>query len=561
MHALWHRTTTVYELDVALFQDGNGDGCGDFRGLRARLDHLRLLGANCVWLNPFYRSPRRDGGYDVTNHLEVDPRFGDIADFVAFMERADEIGIRVLIELVGHHTSVEHPWFQHARRDRHSPYRDYYVWSDEPVDTHVEPMFPGAGSGVWAWDEIAGQYYRHTFYPFQPDLDVGNPRVRDELKRIMGYWLRLGVSGFRLDACSHMVKQAGMRAGNDGMWLLEEFHGFITQRSPEAVLMGETNVEVEEYDDYFGAGDRLTWLLDFWANKHTFVALARGDATPLHEALAQHRQPPRDRTRAVWLRNHDELNLAGIDEARRRDVFEAFAPAEDMRVFGRGIRRRLAPMLGGDVRRNAMVHSLLFSLPGVPVIRYGEEIGMGDDLSLDGRLAVRTPMQWNDSHAGGFSSAPLERLVAPPIAEGDYGYRSVSVDAQVGDPASLFNRIRHFIDARNGMREMSGLHRPVGVGVPSVLGLRFDDELSGSCVLLFTNLADEPVRFELPADCVEALGSDPLVDMLADRRYSPVRGTPPTIELDGYGFRWLRRRMAAAMLEGRDGPIAVGATD
>jgi maltose alpha-D-glucosyltransferase/alpha-amylase len=538
MEALWHRNATVYQVDPALFKDGNADGHGDFRGLRARLDHLRLLGADCLWLNPFYASPFRDGGYDVSDHLRVDPRFGDITDFVALLERAEEFGIRVLIELVAQHTSDQHLWFQDARHHRRSRYRNYYVWSDEPVDTGFKPAFPGVEDSVWTWDNEARQFYRHVFYSHEPDLNIANPQVRDEIRRIMAYWLRLGVCGFRIDAAPHMIAQARVaNPRDDGLWWLNEMKSFVAQRSPIAILMGEADVRVHEYSAYFDHGRRLTWLLDFWLNNHTFLALARGSAQPLVDAMNERTAAPGDCSHVAWLRNHDQLDLDQLQPDEREDVLAAFAPDPDMRAYGHGVRRRLAPMLDGDPRRLAMTHSLLFSLPGIPVVRYGEEIGMGDDLSRPERLAVRTPMQWSDECNGGFSSAPPDRLVVAPVSDPRFGPGQVNVEAQTGVQGSTLSNLQRFVRTRQGMREFAGAARLARFDAPSVLGLRYDDAESGSSAFVFTNLGAEPAEFDLDED-----DAGSLADVLADRSYAPVTGTPPRIAIDGHGYRWLRRR-------------------
>lgn len=537
MEALWHRTATIYQVDPSLFKDGDGDGCGDFRGLRARLDHLRLLGADCLWLLPFYRSPFRDHGYDITDHQAIDPRFGDMGDFIAFMERADQFGIRVLTELVVQHTSDQHRWFQDARHHRKSRYRDYYVWSDEPVETPFKPAFAGVEDSVWSWDDEAQRFYRHVFYAHEPDLDIANPAVREEIRHIVAHWLRLGVCGFRVDAAAPMVRQA--RLGNSkqqGMWWLNELRSYVEQRSPLAILMGEADVGVHEYSAYFDHGRRLTWLLDFWLNNHIFLALARGHAEPLVRAINERTPAPGDCSHVGWLRNHDQLDLDQLAPAERADVLAAFAPDPDMRVYGHGVRRRLAPMLEGDPRRLELAHALLFALPGVPVLRYGEEIGMGDDLGLPERHAVRTPMQWSAGANGGFSGAPREALGAPPIRDGAFGYPRVNVEAQAGARDSLLAFIQRLVRTRQGLREMSGIARLARFDAPTVFGMRYDDPDTGSAVLAFANLGDAPVAFDVREDDL-----DTLADVLGDAAYAPAAGRPLRIELNGYGYRWLRR--------------------
>ena len=539
MHEDWHRNAVIYQIDPSLFRDSNGDGRGDLRGVADRLDHLRALGANCIWLLPFYKSPFRDAGYDVSDHLSVDPRFGDIADFIHLMERAEELQLRVLIELVVQHTSVDHPWFQHARSHRDSPYRDWFLWSDEPVEVEgVEPIFPGIEDSIWTWDEQAGQYYRHVFYSHQPDLNVANPAVRAEIARIMAYWLRLGIAGFRVDAVPHMVEVA--RAADprkDGLWILDDMRDVIARRNPDAVLMGETDVPVSKYDEYFGNGQRLNLLLDFWVNNHLFLALARGEGEPLARALTERKPPPPHSRFGVWLRNHDELDLEQLSPQEREEVMAAFAPDDDMRIYGRGIRRRLAPMLGGDDARIAMAHALMLSLPGVPILRYGEEIGMGDDLSLPERRSVRTPMQWSDTRNGGFSSADAGDLVAPPISDGAFGYPARNVEAEMPQPDSLLGRTIAMVGCRLGIREMGCPYRLARFECRPVFGVRYDDEEGGSVVVALINLGGEPVEFALREDDLLEL-----VDVLRDRDYPTPEGKPPRIALGPYGYRWMRRK-------------------
>ncbi|MCG5262901.1 glycosidase [Cupriavidus gilardii] len=536
MRSLWYRNAIVYQIDVGMFRDGNNDGWGDLQGLTAHLEYLRGLGVTCIWLSPFYQSPFRDGGYDITDHLAVDPRFGNLADMVALLEKAEELGIRVMVELVAHHTSDQHRWFQEARRDRNSPYRDYYVWADEPEETDVKPIFPTVEDSVWTWDEEAGQYYRHAFYSHQPDLNIANPAVRAEIEEIMSFWLRLGVSGFRIDAAGHMIdgaKEADPR--DDGFWLLNDLRAFATLRRSDAVLLGEVDVPAEDYARYFGKGHRLTLVSNFFLNNFLFLALAREQAEPIERALREQPDPPERAQYAVWVRNHDELDLERLSEAEREEVMQRFAPDEDMRVYNRGIRRRLPPMLDGDQRRIAQVHALLFSLPGTPILRYGEEIGMGEDLSLKERHAVRTAMQWSDEINGGFSPADPDSLPVPVIREGPFAYDKVNIYDQSLRDDSLLARTGKMIRARVGMPEIGyGQCTVMDVGCPSVLALRH--ELDGQVVFTFANLSGKDVEVKL-AD----VDLSELRDMLVDGPYPPQEHAH-TLKLRAYGYRWLRQR-------------------
>jgi maltose alpha-D-glucosyltransferase / alpha-amylase len=535
VHPLWYRNAVTYSIDPATFLDSNASGWGDLNGISERLSYIRGLGADCVWLLPFYRTPYRDGGYDVSDHLTVDPRFGDLADFANLLDTADSLGLRVLVDLVAQHTSVDHPWFQEARHDRRSPYRDYYVWADEPEDTDVEPVFPTAEDSVWEWDEEAQQFYRHVFYKHEPDLELGNPRVREEMYRIMGFWMRLGVAGFRVDAVPYMVERA--RAADDrldGLWLLEDMRRFVTLKAPDCVLLGECDVEVDEYADYLGEDDRLTMLLDFWKNNHLFLALARESAAPLEDAIRNQPGPAGFGQHAVFLRNHDELDLEQLDKDDREEVMSVFAPDEDMRSYGRGIRRRLGSMLGGDVDRITMAHALLMSLPGAPVMLYGDEIGMGEDLRQEERSSVRTPMQWSTAPLGGFSAADPERLVCSPIEHGDFGFPRVNVFDQLARPDSLLSRVGSLVRARRGALEIgSGTCEILDTGAPSVLCFLYENE--GKLLVTAVNLAGRPADCRLPAGI-----SGDLTDVLVDSHCSAM--VEGRFTLNPYGYRWFRRR-------------------
>jgi maltose alpha-D-glucosyltransferase/alpha-amylase len=368
---LWYKDAVFYEVDVKTFQDSNDDGYGDFPGLIRRLPHIASLGATCIWLQPFYPSPLRDDGYDVADFYSVDPRLGSLGDFVDFVRQARERGLRVLIDLVVNHTSDQHPWYQSARSSPSSPYRDYYVWSKtKPANAEEGVIFPGEQHSIWSYDTVAGEYYHHQFYEHQPDLNIANPVVRDEICKIIGFWLELGISGFRLDAAPFLGGRPE-KGGNPTEQLfehLEEFRQFLSWRSSSAIILAEANVSLEEMAKYFDHGPQIHMLFNFLLNQHVFLAHAREDATPIKELLQK--LPSRGLT-GQWgnfLRNHDELSLDRLSEAEREEVFAAFAPEKEMRAYERGIRRRLAPMFNGDRRREELAYSLLFTLPGTPVM-------------------------------------------------------------------------------------------------------------------------------------------------------------------------------------------------
>ena len=450
---------------------GTTTACGDLRGLISRLDYLSRLGVTCLWLNPIHPSPRRDAGYDVTDYYGIDPRIGTLGDFAEFTLEARERGIRVLIDLVVNHTSDEHPWFRSARSDPASPYRDWYVWSaDEPPNRRQGMVFPGEQDETWSWDSTAGAWYYHRFYGFQPDLNWQHPAVRAEIRKVMGFWLQLGVDGFRIDAAPFVLEtiEPDDEIGPPDFRILDQWREDVQWRSSDAVLLCEANVDATDLHSYTGAtvdgpNDRAHMMFSFLLNARIWLALARGQAEPLIDSL---RDLPRLQPMAQWatfLRNHDELDLSRLTEDQRADVFREFAPDQGMRLYNRGIRRRLASMLRGDRRRIEMAYSLQFTMPGSPVLRYGEEIGMGENLALDGRNAIRTPMQWDDGPNGGFSRTSADLLVAP-VQVGKFGYRKVNVRAQQRDPQSLLRWFEQLIGALRQCPE-------IGVGTCSVLDI------------------------------------------------------------------------------------------
>jgi maltose alpha-D-glucosyltransferase/alpha-amylase len=541
VHERWYKQAVVYCVDVDTFQDSNGDGVGDLPGLTTRLDYLSRLGVTCLWLNPIHPTPNRDDGYDVADFYGVDPRLGTLGDFAELIHQAANRGLRVIIDLVVNHTSDQHPWFRAARSDPGSPYRDFYVWSKEkPSDLHQGMVFPGTQDSTWTYDKSGEAWYYHRFYDFQPDLNMANPEVRAEIRKVMGFWLQLGVSGFRMDAAPFVIELTHPnepQARKEFDWL-RELRELLSWRRGDAVILAEANVERDELVQYFGDGDRLQMLFNFLLNQRLFLALARADAGPILSALEAAPSIPEACQWATFLRNHDEIDLGRLSERERADCLAAFGPEPDMQLYGRGIRRRLAPMLGNDRRRIEMAYSLQLTLPGTPVLRYGEEIGMGDDLSLEERNAIRTPMQWSASDNAGFSTAKADHLVRPVVAGGEYGYERVNVAAQRRDAGSLLHWTERVLHTLRECPEFAiGRCTPVDTGDPAVLALRYD--APGGVMLAVTNLADRRRRVALGGQPGQE--GDP-VETFADRAYDPVGRELDGVELGPYGYRWLRLR-------------------
>jgi maltose alpha-D-glucosyltransferase / alpha-amylase len=545
----WYSEAVIYCADVDTFQDSDGDGCGDIAGLIGRLDYLARLGVTCLWLHPIHPSPGRDDGYDVTDFYNVHPRLGTLGDFAELLHQADNRGIRIIIDLVVNHTSDEHPWFVSARSSPDSPYRDWYVWCEqEPPDRCQGMVFPGEQKETWTYDRTAKAWFYHRFYDFQPDLNFANPAVRDEIKKIMAFWLQLGVAGFRIDAAPFIIELT--EPGNDDspkdLEFLTELRQHVQWRRGDAVLLAEANVEPARLVDYFadagGSANRLHTLFDFMLNGRLMLALARKNPEPVVEALRDTPALPPGAQWATFLRNHDEIDLSRLTAEQRNQVFEEFGPEEQMRLYNRGIRRRLAPMLGNDRRRIEMAYALQFSLRGTPVLRYGEEIGMGEDLSLPGREAIRTPMQWSLLPNAGFSTADPDKLVRPVIADGEYGYKKVNVTAQRHDPSSLLAWFERMIRTLREAPEIgSGACQHVDVACPEGVLVHRADGPAGAMVFLH-NLGDRDATVDLGSLYAE---SEQPNDVLADREYPDV-GKLEALDVAGYGYRWIRLRRAAS---------------
>jgi maltose alpha-D-glucosyltransferase / alpha-amylase len=528
----WFRNAIVYCLSVDTFFDANGDGIGDLAGLTAKLDYLESLGVDVLWLTPTQPSPWRDDGYDITDHYGVDPRLGTSGDFVEMVHEAAARGIRIVPDLVVNHTSDRHPWFLEARSDRNSRRREWYVWSEKrPRDLSSGVVFPGVQKTTWSYARETRSWYFHRFYDFQPDLNMDDPRVRTEIDRIVRYWLQLGAAGFRMDAVPFVIEKAAPGGGEPKLHFeyLRALRQHLQWQKGDAILLGEANVVPRDDAEYFADGHGLHMLFNFWVNQHLFAALATSDARLLARALEQTRRIPQQSQWAHFLRNHDELDLGRLPETLRARVFEAFGPEPSMQLYGRGIRRRLAPMLG-DRARLELAYSLLFALPGTPVLRYGEEIGMGENLRLKERNAIRTPMQWANAPGAGFSTSA--ELVRPVIDSGPYSFEAVSVEQQLRDPTSLLRRLTELVRVRKECPEVGrGDWRVVATRNQAVLALEHRFDRTG--VLCVHNLgpdaAEVALRVEAPV----------LESLLGPETSRGVRGRH-RLRLEPYGYAWFR---------------------
>ena len=531
---LWYKNAVIYCVDVDAFMDSDGDGVGDFAGLADRLDHIEALGCTCIWLLPFYPTPDRDNGYDIKDYYNVDPRLGTLGRFAEFMAAAEDRGMRVIVDLVVNHTSIEHPWFQ-AARDPASPYHDWYLWKDKkPKDADEGIIFPGVQKSTWTYDRKARKYYFHRFYEHQADLNINNPAVREEIQRIMGFWLALGVSGFRIDAVPFLIE--GLEGPTPKQWMPEEYlnemNKFLSWRRAEAILLAEANIPLEKAADYFGDGERMHLVFNFVLNQRLFLALARGEAAPIADVLNALPDIGITSQWATFLRNHDEIDLGRLSARERKEVFAAMGPDASMQIYDRGIRRRLAPMLGDNPDRLKMAFSLMFALPGTPVIWYGDEIGMGDNLALEERNAVRAPMQWSAAEpSGGFSSAPPKDCIRAPVTDPGFAFQAVNVADQRFRSDSMFETVQRLVRLRRSLPQIGwGPCEVVDAGSPALLGLV--STWRGNTTLTVHNLSAQAAVATLG----DRLGED------AALLLSSAKENEPATSIEPFGFRWWKAK-------------------
>ncbi len=535
---LWYKNAIIYCLSVATYMDANGDGVGDFRGLVNRLDYLQGLGVTAIWLMPFHPSPLKDDGYDVADYYGVHPNYGTLGDFVEFTHGCKQRGIRVLIDLVVNHTSDKHAWFQEARSDSESKYRDWYVWSKKkPKHASDGVVFPGVQKSTWNYDKEARAWYFHRFYDFEPDLNTSNPEVQAEILKIMGFWIQLGVSGFRMDAVPFVIAEKGpkVKVPTEQYEMLRTFREFLSWRQGDAIILAEANVLPKTDMNYFGdAGERLQMMFNFAVNQRMFYALATGDTRPLKKVLQETKISESTAQWGQFLRNHDELDLGRLTNEQRQAVFAAFGPDKDMQLYDRGIRRRLAPMLQGDRRRLELGYSLMMSLPGTPVLRYGDEIGMGDNLRLPERNGARTPMQWSTEPQAGFTKS--DKPILPVISGGAYGFEHVNVAQQRRDPDSLMNWMERMIRMRKEAPEIGwGKFTILSTRIPEVLAIRYD--WRNNSVVVVHNLGAIPREIHLEIGLND---NGPLVNLLSAENSQADANGKHCLMLDPYGYRWFR---------------------
>lgn len=537
MQQQWWKKAVIYAIDVEHFCDGNADGIGDFQGLTSKIPYLSELGITAVWLLPFYASTERDNGYDITGYLEVNPKYGTLDDFLHFVQKAGESGIRVILDLVVDHTSDQHPWFRAARYDKSSRYRNYYYWSEHPpvVQPGMGTLFPGEETGVWTFDQVAGAYYHHRFYHFQPSLNIHNPDVCDEIKRIIDYWMSYGIAGFRIDAAGRMTEYPDhqVKVPEDTHQPLRDIFSYTKKLDPQALLVGEADTTPNDVTAFMD-GTQLDMCFNFFLNNHIFLSLASHTAEPIQRSYNLLRFKLRNHASVNFLRNLDELDLSQVSDAERQIIFEAFAPNEDMIIYGRGIRRRLASILKGNSDLLKLAYSLLFSLPGTPCIVYGDEIGMGDDLSLSGRNSVRTAMQWSSKRNAGFSRAPKSRVGRPPIENGKFDFHQVNVESQIGKKGSLLEHVRRLAHLRRQLPLLSESEfQSFPTEQASVLAHHFENELFFLVHLHNLNAAAAVVTLDL-----DLPDQTELYDLLTEFSCR-VERQKLEIELEGYGCMWL----------------------
>jgi maltose alpha-D-glucosyltransferase/alpha-amylase len=537
---LWFKRAVFYEIHIRGFFDGNDDGSGDFRGLIDKLDYLEWLGVDCLWLLPMYESPLRDGGYDISDFFAIHPDYGNVDDFREFVEQAHQRGMRVIADLVMNHTSADHPWFQESRAETTGPRSDWYVWSDSDEGyPEARVIFIDTEPSNWTLDQLRGQYYWHRFFHHQPDLNFDNPEVREAMLGVLRFWLDLGIDGFRLDAVPYLFEREGTNGEN-----LPETHEYlkliraeVDARYPDRVLLAEANQWPEDVVQYFGEGDECHMCFHFPVMPRMFMSLRREDATPIYEILDRTPPIPDNCQWGLFLRNHDELTLEMVTDEERDYMYEEYAKDPRMKL-NLGIRRRLAPLLDAGRDEAELLHAILFSLPGSPVLYYGDEIGMGDNVYLGDRDGVRTPMQWSGDRNAGFSRADWAQLYLQPLMDPVYGFQAVNVEAQLRTPNSLLRWLQRFIALRKEHPVFGlGSYEPLRAENTRIFAhiRKWEEDI----VLCVHNLARSAQAVQL--DLSAYAGMVP-VEMLGRTAFPPIGELPYLLTLAPRGFFWFQLR-------------------
>jgi maltose alpha-D-glucosyltransferase/alpha-amylase len=535
---LWYKDAIIYELHVKAFLDSSADGIGDFAGLTQQLDYLEDLGVTALWLLPMYPSPFKDDGYDISNYLDIHEDYGTLKDFELFIAEAHRRGMRVITELVANHTSDQHPWFREGRRDPASPYRDYYVWSDtDQKYGGTRIIFTDTERSNWAWDPEAKQYYWHRFFSHQPDLNYDNPKVREEVIRVMKFWLDKGVDGLRVDAVPYLIEREGTSCENlpETHAVVKEIRKTLDEAYPDRMLLAEANQWPVDVRPYFGSGDEFHMAFHFPLMPRIFMAIKKADRHPITDILAQTPSIPSACQWALFLRNHDELTLEMVTDDERDYLYREYAVDPRMRI-NIGIRRRLAPLMDNDRRKIELLNSILFTMPGTPVIYYGDELGMGDNIYLGDRNGVRTPMQWTGDRNAGFSKGETAQLYLPLNVDPVYGYQALNVEAQQRVPNSLLRWMKRLIAVRKRFKTFGRgtleFLKPANRAI-----LAYVRKYEGETLMIVNNLAGTAQPVEL--DLRRFIGAE-VVELLGETRFPRIAEHPYQLSLTPYGFFWFR---------------------
>jgi maltose alpha-D-glucosyltransferase / alpha-amylase len=536
-HTPWYMNAIFYEVHIRAYCDSNRDGIGDIPGLISKLDYIKDLGVDCIWILPIYPSPLKDDGYDIADYYDVHPDYGTLEDFKTLIKEAHKRGLRVIADLVLNHTSDQHPWFQASRSDPNSKFRDYYVWSD--TDTKYNDariIFLDTEDSNWSFDEKAGMYYWHRFYASQPDLNYDNPAVLEEMRQVMKFWLDMGIDGFRADAVPYLIEREGTNCENlpETHQILKSFRAYLDENFEGKVLLAEANQWPEDVLPYFGDGDEFHMGFHFPVMPRIFMAIRKGDASPIHWIMSQTPDIPENTQWCIFLRNHDELTLEMVTEEEREWMWAEYAPHPRMRL-NLGIRRRLAPLLDNDQRKILLANALLYALPGAPIIYYGDEIGMGDNIWLPDRNGVRTPMQWNGRINAGFSDASPDALYAPVIDTDKFSYKLLNVEDAEKDPDSTLNRMRKLIHIRKSNPIFAlGDYQFLAKDQTECLVIRrtYQDQQI-LCALNLTD-RDQELMLHLP----DLVGNH-LFDLMSGKQVVKITNAETPLHIEPYDFLWL----------------------